>query len=220
MSIDVVYVELESSRVAWDELHKLLVAGSYDNQKPLTILDGEPLSALDARVRLVIELLLSVRPSAVGSIESVIIGSKDADLTNQLRSLSQHTQEILRQVKAHWREGSIIRDVNAVFLLQLFEGESNYVNLDMGPNLVQAQTAAKYLIGVLGGLLSLVKADSVSDLSARAAAMAKVTQESEALRKQIQQFAKSAGQDSIKTAEHQKSAAETLAQAHVVLASV
>jgi hypothetical protein len=220
MSVEVVYAELEATRVAWDELQELLANGGYDSKKILTILDGESLSALDARVRLAVELLLSMRSSATDSIEAIVVGSKDADLTSQLRSLSQQTQEILRQIKTHWREGSTIRDANAAFLLQFFEGESNYVNLDMGPNLAQVQTAAKYLVGLLGSLLALVKADSISDLSARAAAVAKLTQECEGLRKQIQHFAKSAGQDSAKTAEHQKAAAATLAQAEVVLASL
>jgi len=220
MNIQTLYDEVETTRLAWMELYGSLTAGKYDLQRSLVVLDAESIALFNERVNFIVESLFAMRPKSATGIEAIVVGSRLGDLISQLRGLSQHTLQISQQLQSNWREGATIREGNDQFFLQLYEAESNYANLDMAANVAQAHTAAKYLVGLLGSMLPICKAEGVGDLLARSKALATATREAEALRKQAQQSAKAADASAATAAQHQAAAAEAVAQSQTIVAGL
>ena len=108
----------------------------------------------------------------------------------QAQNFQRHTDATLSQLRAQWREGATVQDGNENFLWQLFEGSSNYANLDVTGNFQQIHPSLNYLVSAAGVILPLCKADAVADLSVRVEALGNATREAELLRKQAQQHVK------------------------------
>ncbi len=220
MSIDALFSEIEAARASWNALNDILVQSKYDFERARPVLDQQSMDIFRRRVELIFETLLSLRPSDSGSLTSVVIGSKLADLRKQAQHFKKYAEATASQLRASWKEGATIRDGNENFLWQLLDGETHFGNVDATANLEQLQTSLNFLVGATSSLLPLCKAESVGDLSARAAALGDLVREMEGLRKQAKQHVQSADSSAARTAEQEKLAMDARTQAETVLATL
>lgn len=220
MSIEVLFNEIDSARASWNALNDMLVQSKYDFGRARPVLDQQSMETLRRRVNLVFETLLALRPSESESVSAVVVGSKLTDIRKHIQNFKAHVDATASQLRSTWKDGATIRDGNENFLWQLFDGETHFGNADVTPNFEQLHPSLNFLVGATGSLLPLCKAEAVGDLSARAQALGELVREIEGLRKQAKQHVQSVEVSATRTAEHEKLAMDSKAQAETVLATL
>ena len=217
MSVNALYDELDASRVAWASLNDLLVQSKYDFGRERPVLDQQSVDVFRRRIDLVFDVLLSLRPIDPKEIAYLVLGARLPDMRAQVQSFLKHTEATLSQLRAQWREGRAIQDGNENFLWQLVEGSAVYANVDVTPNFQQMHPSLNFLVGAVGAILPLCRAESVGDLSTRLEALGNATREAESFRKQAQKQAALAAAAAVQATDSEKVARDTAVQAQTVV---
>ncbi|WNO04817.1 hypothetical protein [Rhodoferax mekongensis] len=220
MTINALYKELETSRIAWGSLNDLLVNGSYDFGRQRPVLDQQSMEVFRRRVDLVFEVLFSLRPQNESDVAHLVIGSKLAELRAHLLNFQRHLDGSLSQLRSPWRDGLTIQDGNDNFLWQLMDGPTNVSAVDVTPNFQQMHPALNYLVGAIGMFLPLCKANGVADLLQRVEAFGNANREAELLRRQTQEQGADVSATALQVAAHEKEARDHVVQAQTVVASL
>ena len=145
MTINALYNELETSRIAWGSLNDLLVNGSYDFARQRPLLDQQSMEVFRRRVDLVFEVFFSLRPQDESDVAHLVIGAKLVELRAYLLNFQRHLDGTLSQLRSQWRDGITIQDGNENFLWQLMDGPTNIVVVDATPNFQQMHLLAPQL---------------------------------------------------------------------------
>lgn len=221
MTIETLFAEIDSARVAWVGLIALLSRGSADFERSRPTFADVSLNDFRRRVDLVFELLQAIRPSNSTDASTVILESRDGDIRPQIQALATHAEAAASQIRSNWRDGATIRDANEAFALQLFDASgSNYASIDVGPQFKQLRLAVNLLVAVLGSVVPLCKADAISDLSARAEALGETTRRADSFRQQSEQSARTADEHAQRTEQVERTARELVVQAEAVVANI
>jgi len=220
MTINALYNELETSRIAWGSLNDLLVNGSYDFARQRPLLDQQSMEVFRRRVDLVFEVLFSLRPQDESDVAHLVIGAKLVELRAYLLNFQRHLDGTLSQLRSQWRDGITIQDGNENFLWQLMDGPTNIVVVDAAPNFQQMHPALNFLVDAIGALLPLCKAKGVADLLDRVAAFGSANREVELLRRQTQQQGSVVAATALQVTEHEKEVREHVVQAQTVVAGL
>jgi uncharacterized protein YoxC len=220
MSIQSLYNELEATRVSWSSLNDLLVQGKYDFSRQRPLLEQQSMDVFRRRVDLVLESMFALRPKDDADIGYLVIGARSAELRGHVQNFLRHAESTLSQIRSQWREGASIKDGNDSFLWQLFDGTSNYANVDVTGNFQQMHPSLNFLVGAVGSMLALCSASSVGDLSVRAEALGSAVRDAEAFRRQAEKMAKSADSSASRASEQEKTVQGILTQAETALSKL
>jgi len=220
MTIDTLYNELEAARVAWNGINDLLVKGKYDFGRARPLLSQQSMDVFRRRVNLVFETLFALRPKEANDIAAVVVGGRLTDLLGHVQNFKTYAESTVSQLRANWREGATVQDGNENFVWQLFEESSNYVSVDMTANVQQMHSSMSFLVGAIGAMLPIQKADAVADLSARVEALGNAVRDAETMRKQVQHSAKTAETSATRAGENEKGARTLLTKIEAVVAQV
>lgn len=220
MSIEVLFNEIEASRLAWNTVNDMLVQGKYDFERARPVFDQQSMGVFRRRADLVFETLLGLKSEEKENISNIIIGAKSIEIRKQVQNFRKHAEATVSQLRAQLRESATITDGNENFLWQLFDGGTSYGSLDVTPNFEQMYPSLNNLVGITGALLPFCKATSVGDLSARSEAFGALIRETESLRSKAQQHVKSADSSASRASDYEKLAADAKTQAETVLATL
>lgn len=203
--IDALYSELTEAQFAWTELYDMLKRGQYDTQSPRPSIDGVSVDVFHERVLLIFELIQSLRPESDEDVSATVISARVTEMRSTLNNFKNHVQPPLTQAHTHLRDNTIIKDGNNNFSWQFFDGPNNIANFDVSSNFTQMNVSLTQLMILLAQLLPICKANAISDVSARAKALADVARNVEMLRAESQKLAKAAEQSATGAAEKEKS---------------
>lgn len=221
MSIETLYMEIEQARSALHAFHAILSTGQYDLNAPRPALHSQSIARFYKHATVVFEGLLGLRPTDDDSDQAVFVLAKTQELRAATSTFFAHAQSSLSTLQSNWREGMTLRDQNGNFLLQLTLPDGSVVtNADISGNVLQMDAGISQLATLLAQLLPLCKAESVGDLSARAAALGDLVRQIDGLRSQAQQLAEAAGGSANSAAEHDRAAQGTHAQAEAAMNKV
>lgn len=220
MSIQALYTELEAMRVSWVSLNDLLVQGKYDFGRPRPLLEQQSMEVFRRRIGFILEVVFALRPKDDADVGYLVIGARSAELRRHVQNFQLHAEATLSQLRSQWREGAFITDGNDHFLWQLFEGESNYANIDVTGNFEQMHPSLNSLVVSVGTILPLCRASQVGDLSARSEALGSVIREAETFRRQAERMSKSADSSATRASEQEKTVQGILTQAETSLSKL
>jgi hypothetical protein len=220
MSVNALYNEIEASRVAWASLNDLLVHSKYDFGRERPVLDQQSVDVFRRRIDLVFDILLALRPLDPKEIAYLVLGARLVDIRGHVQNFQKYTEATLSQLRAQWREGCAIQDGSENFLWQLVEAATVYANVDVTPNFQQMHPSMNYLVGAVGAILPLCRAESVGDLSARVEALGNATREAELFRKQAQEQAALVAAAVVQATDSEKVVRDTVVQAQTVVAGL
>jgi chromosome segregation ATPase len=212
--------ELQTAQAKWESTLSLLKQSQYDFEKNRPTLNEQSLEVFSRRVRLILESLLSMLPSKESDIETAILGSRIRELRPNLQNFINHLDSSLSQIQQNWRKSTLIRDSNENFSWQLFDKETHYANLDLTSNFSQLNSLADALLGTIGSTLPLIRTKNIGDLSKRAEALGKITQEIDSLRKQAQDSKNATEAYLSDILSSKKSAQDAEAEANAILAAI
>lgn len=221
MSIEALYVELEQARIALHDLHAILSNGQLDLNAPRPSLEGQSVARFYRRANVVFESLLGLRPSDEDSAQALFVLAKVPELRASTKTFFDHVHPSLSTLQSNWREGMTLRDQNGNFMLQLTLPDGGVVtNVDLSGNVRQMDLGIGQLAVYLAQLLPLCKAESIGDLSVRAAALGDLVRHMDGLRSQARQLAEAAGASASSTADHDRAAQASHAQAEAAMTKV
>lgn len=221
MSIEAMYVEIEQARGALHDFHAIFSSGQYDLNEPRTSLEGQSVARFYRRANVIFESLLGLRPSDEESAQALFVLAKVPEIRASTKAFFDHAQSSLSTLQSNWREGMTLRDQNGNFMLQLTLPDGSVVtNLDLSGNVRQMEVGIGQLAVHLAQLLPLSKAESIGDLSARAAAVGDLVRQMDALRSQARQLVEATGASAESTAEHDRAAQACHAQAEAATSKV
>jgi hypothetical protein len=221
VTIETLFAEIDSARGAWNGLIDLLSRGSADFERPRPTFANASLNEFRRRVDLAFELLYATRPVDAGDASMLVLASREADIQPQIQTLATHAESAASQLRSNWRDGATIRDGNDSFNLQLFDpAGNNYATVELGSQFKQLRAATNLLMAVLGSVVPLCKAESISDLSRRAEALGETARQADAFRHQAEQSATAANELTQRTEQAERSARDLVVQAEAVVANV
>lgn len=221
MSIETLYTEIEQARTALHDFHSILSSGQADLNAPRPALDGQSIVRFYRRTNVVFEGLFGLRPSDEDSAQALFLLAKAPELRASTKTFFDHAQSFLSTLQANWREGMTLKDQNGNFLLQLTLPDGGVVtSIDLSGNVQQMNQGVGQLTTHLAELLPICKAESIGDLSVRAAALGDLVRQMDALRSQAQQLAAAAGASSSSTADHDRAAQASYAQAETAMTKI
>ncbi len=221
MSIGVMYEELEQARTALQDFYSILNAGQVDLAASRPSLEGLSVSRFHRRANVVFESLIGLRPSDEDSAQALFLLAKVPELRAATKTFFDNAQSSLATLQSNWREGMTLKDQNSDFMLQLMLPDGGVVtSADLSGNVRQMELGVTQLATQLAQLLPLCKAESVGDLSVRAAALSELVREMHALQRQARQLAEAAGVSASSTVDHERGAQASYAQVEAAMAKV
>jgi hypothetical protein len=150
-------------------------------------------------------------------IAYLVLGARLVDMRGHVQNFQKHTEATLSQLRAQWREGCSIQDGSENFMWQLVEAATVYANVDVTPNFQQMHPSLNYLVGAVGAILPLCRAESVGDLSARVEALGNATRDAELFRKQAQEQAALVAAAVVQATDSERVARDTVVQVQTVV---